>query len=281
MKVEITVKRKAKFNIFSTAVYEIKANGNKVDIGSSLMKKNNNSIEFKDIVKKVCVTNEFCWVLLNDGSVHVYDFVEKSLQKVPLNETIIDITSTTQSLFGVTNKNQLYQISLNAQQKICDFPKHQKVKKIVSGDEHCLILTSNGDTFSFGCGLRGVLGHDDVNSSETPKQIEALAGLKIIDIAAGSFHSIAISSFGDVYSWGWNTNRQLGLPKVAKHTFKNASERHQQVFTTPQVIDLEDDEEPIKAVFCGSKHNFTNRKKSLVCRRFKQLRAIGTFGSCR
>lgn len=43
------------------------------------------------------------------------------------------------------------------------------------------------------------MGHGDVNSSEQPTIIEALAGLKIVDIAAGSFHSIAVSSFGDVY----------------------------------------------------------------------------------
>lgn len=226
------------------------------------MKIKDSLLEFEDIVKKVCSTNEICWILLNDGSIYSYEFIVSKLQKVPFTETTVDITSSHQSLFGITNNNQLYKFSHEMQQKLHDFPKHQKIKKMVSGDEHCLILTSNGDAFSLGCGLRGALGHGDVNSCDVPKQIEALAGLKIVDIAAGSFHSIAISSFGDVYSWGWNTNGQLGLPKVAQHSFKKASESHQQVFTTPLVIDLEDDEEAIKAAFCGSKHTILQTERN-------------------
>lgn len=243
-------------------MYEIRTRENKVDIISPLAKNHHNSLEFKDAVKKNCATNEICWILLMDGSIYSYDFIKSDLQKFPNDQTTVDIELTQKSLYGISRNNQLYQYSHGDQVVIYDFPKHQKIKKMVTGDEHCLILTSNGDIYSFGCGLRGALGHGDVNSYDAPKQIEALAGLKIIDIAAGTFHSISISSFGDVYSWGWNTNGQLGLPKVAQHTFKKASESHQQVFTTPQVIVLEDDEEPVKAAFCGAKHTILRTERN-------------------
>lgn len=275
---ENTIKSENDFNIFATAIYEITIRENKVDISSAIVNNRDKTLEFKDAVKKICATNETCWILLHDGSVHCYDFKESTLEKLSFEETIVDIAATYQMLLLITSNNQLYSYSQAIHQKVHDFPNHQKIKKLVSGDEHCLILTSNGDLFSLGCGLRGALGHGDVNSSGTPKQIEALAGLKIIDIGAGSFHSVAVSSFGDVYSWGWNTKGQLGLPKVAQHTFKNLSESHQQVFTTPQLLDLEDDNEAIKAVFCGSKHTIlrTERNRLFVA----GLNNYGQLGLC-
>lgn len=33
---------------------------------------------------------------------------------------------------------------------------------------------------------------------------------KVIYISAGSYHSIAVNSNGDLYSWGWNGQGQLG-----------------------------------------------------------------------
>lgn len=46
----------------------------------------------------------------------------------------------------VTNKNNIYNMPL----KIYTFPSHVKIKKICCGNEHCLILTSNGDLYAFG-----------------------------------------------------------------------------------------------------------------------------------
>ena len=43
-----------------------------------------------------------------------------------------------------------------------------------------------------------------------PKVIEAFCGKKIIDFAVGSVHSLAVTEDGEVYSWGWNEQGQLG-----------------------------------------------------------------------
>lgn len=257
---ETLIKNENKIEIVSTPIYELIAVENKLEMRSSLVKNIAKTLEFKEIVKKICASSEVCFILLNDGSVWSFNFISRDLSE--LTETITDISSTHHSLFAINVNNHLYEISLKLQNKIHEFPKHQKIKKIVSGAEHSIVLTSNGDVFSFGCGLRGALGHGDVSSLKVPKQIEALAGLKIIDISAGLFHSVAISSFGDVYSWGWNTNGQLGLPKVAQQTFSKAFESRQQVFTSPQLIELEDDEEAIKSVCCGSKHTILKTERN-------------------
>lgn len=46
----------------------------------------------------------------------------------------------------VTNKNNVYNMPL----KIYTFAAHEKIKKISCGNEHCLILTRNGDLYAFG-----------------------------------------------------------------------------------------------------------------------------------
>lgn len=260
---EITVNCGENFDVKATAHHLLTINESKLEVKSPLTETSKNVLEFTEVIKKVECTNEQCWILLRDDlSLFNYDFVCSELTKISLNEPVQDFSCINNALLCVSKNNHLVKVTADEQKTIYEFPKHQKIKKIVCGTEHCVLLTSNGDVFSFGCGLRGCLGHDDVNSHDTPKQIEALAGLKIVDIAAGSFHSVAVTSFGDVFVWGWNTNGQLGLPKVPQNTFKKPSQSSQQVFTTPRLIELEDDFEAIKNVHCGAKHTILETEKN-------------------
>lgn len=151
------------FHIFSTAIYEISSVGNKLEIKSSLLKHKEKTLEFKDIVRRACSSNETCFALLNDGSIFSYDFIDMILKDISLqtqDDKVTDICCTHSSLICVTSNNCLYQLSSRVQRKIHDFPKHQKPKKIVAGAEHCVILSTNGDVYSFGSGFRGALGYD-------------------------------------------------------------------------------------------------------------------------
>ena len=42
-----------------------------------------------------------------------------------------------------------------------------------------------------------------------PQQVPALAGVFIEDVAVGAEHSLALSSTGDVYAWGSNSEGQV------------------------------------------------------------------------
>jgi len=42
--------------------------------------------------------------------------------------------------------------------------------------------------------------------------VDALAGLRVMLIAAGGWHSAAVTECGDLYTWGWNQSGQLGFP---------------------------------------------------------------------
>ena len=73
------------------------------------------------------------------------------------------------------------------------------------------------------------------------------------DIAAAGFSSLACSSFGDLYGWGWNTLGELGIETGKSHLGSKKIETKQSVFVNPQIIEL--DEDDIKNVASGVNHS--------------------------
>eukprot|EP01135_Chromosphaera_perkinsii_P001565 Nk52_evm35s207 gene=Nk52_evmTU35s207 len=72
--------------------------------------------------------------------------------------------------------------------------------------------------YTWGRGLEGQLGHGDTNDCASPKEIVSLNGVllgavngqKFRSVSAGGFHTLALSDFSKVYSWGSGTSGQLG-----------------------------------------------------------------------
>ncbi|XP_052902276.1 probable E3 ubiquitin-protein ligase HERC2 [Anopheles moucheti] len=86
------------------------------------------------------------------------------------------------------------------------------VKKVAvhSGGKHAMALTLDGKVFSWGEGEDGKLGHGNRLTLEKPKLIETLRTKRIRDIACGSSHSAAITSSGELYTWGLGEYGRLG-----------------------------------------------------------------------
>ncbi|PRD27335.1 UNVERIFIED_CONTAM: RCC1 domain-containing protein 1 [Trichonephila clavipes] len=99
---------------------------------------------------------------------------------------------------------------------------------------------------------RGQLGHGSIENQENPMLIEALEGLEIKAISAGGWHSAAISSYGDLYMWGWNESGQLGLPCNKLQRDKRPLEEIETICCLPKIIELGN--EVAKEVGCGSRH---------------------------
>lgn len=85
----------------------------------------------------------------------------------------------------------------------------QRVTDVACGKEHCMLLTEHGQVYTWGGGSRGQLGHGTLASEDSPRLVMALDGMKIVKIAAGGWHSAAISEFDDLYMFGWNESGQL------------------------------------------------------------------------
>ena len=79
-----------------------------------------------------------------------------------------------------------------------------------AGEHHSLAITANGAVWSWGGGAFGKLGHGDTQRQLLPKQVEALAGRRVLAVSAGEYHSLALTADGAVWSWGYALNGQLG-----------------------------------------------------------------------
>ncbi len=53
---------------------------------------------------------------------------------------------------------------------------------------------------SWGGGMYGKLGHGNESGHSTPRRVEALVGLTIVDIACGSRHTAVITNKGCLYT---------------------------------------------------------------------------------
>ena len=84
---------------------------------------------------------------------------------------------------------------------------------IAVGTVHSAALTSTGEIFSWGRGLSGALGNGSYDIVGTPVAVDmsgVLLGKTIISIDAGGSHTLALSSDGLVFGWGWGVSGELG-----------------------------------------------------------------------
>ncbi|WP_303968692.1 Ig-like domain-containing protein [Sporosarcina ureae] len=96
---------------------------------------------------------------------------------------------------------------------------HESV--VDAGKEHLIVLRNDGSVWSWGENTFGQLGGNSAppTRSVAPKAIQLENGNRLLNIkaiAAGGYHSVALDSKGNVWTWGSNTFKQLG------HSPKNA-----------------------------------------------------------
>ncbi|MQM01592.1 hypothetical protein Taro_034354 [Colocasia esculenta] len=96
------------------------------------------------------------------------------------------------------------------------------VSSISCGTWHTALVTSSGQLFTFGDGTFGSLGHGDRKSSNVPREVESLKGLRAVQAACGIWHTAAIveitvdsynsghSSSGKLFTWGDGDRGRLG-----------------------------------------------------------------------
>ena len=84
-----------------------------------------------------------------------------------------------------------------------------KILKVSCGNYHTLLLSNDGQVFSFGSNYHGQLGVGDTRRKVGP-QVIPLPNVKIVQIAAGANHSVLRSQEGLVYTFGSNRQDQLG-----------------------------------------------------------------------
>lgn len=84
---------------------------------------------------------------------------------------------------------------------------------------HSLALTSDGKVYGWGENAGGQLGNGSTAAAvASPVAVDmsgALLGKTVVAVAAGAFHSLALTSDGLLFAWGKNTNGELGNNSTA------------------------------------------------------------------
>ncbi|KAM3626014.1 uncharacterized protein V6R79_021387 [Siganus canaliculatus] len=85
------------------------------------------------------------------------------------------------------------------------------IKKVACGTQFSVALTKDGKVFTFGQDRLIGLPEGRARNHNRPQQVPALSGIHIQDVAVGAEHTLVLSSTGDIYAWGSNSEGQLGL----------------------------------------------------------------------
>ena len=85
----------------------------------------------------------------------------------------------------------------------------QHVVHVALGRHHTAALTSTGAVWTWGLGSSGQLGHGDSANYSVPKRVEALNGAFVVAVDANGWHTVAITTRGEVYVWGDSIHRRL------------------------------------------------------------------------
>lgn len=128
---------------------------------------------------------------------------------------------------------------------LIDSLKGIRIVGVSSGHRHSIALDENGGLYTFGSGASGALGHGDLIGQEYPMKVMEFdnKNIRIHQMSAGVDISMAVSTEGNVYSWGKAADGRLGLGIEDRSVL------------LPERVELGDDKFKAVDVECGYVHS--------------------------
>lgn len=210
--------------------------------------------------RELCITEDgSCWKFSQNQWENITKYLHSCSQhSFKDGVKVIDACSSDTLHLAVTNSGLVFNIPLQV-----EISPKIKITKVCCGLEHVVGLTDTGSIFTWGNGSRGQLGNDSLNSEENPQLLTCLDGILVTNIAAGGWHSAAITICGDVYTWGWNNFGQLGFP-TNKNTEHGSSDTCS-LLAVPKCVNYPDhDNVDVKEVSCGTQHTLILLMNGLI-----------------
>ena len=100
-----------------------------------------------------------------------------------------------------------------------DLPADFTYLQVSAGVDHSLALGSDGNAYAWGWNTYGQLGDGTTSDRNTPVRVKTPdrktypdlpEDFTYLQVSAGTYHSLAVGSDGNVYAWGYNYSGQLG-----------------------------------------------------------------------
>lgn len=93
----------------------------------------------------------------------------------------------------------------------------EKMIQVACGWRHTISVSSSGGLYTYGWSKYGQLGHGDFEDHLVPHKLDALREYFISEISGGWRHTMALTSDGKLYGWGWNKFGQVGVGDNVDH----------------------------------------------------------------
>jgi RCC1 and BTB domain-containing protein len=116
---------------------------------------------------------------------------------------------------------------------------------ITCGARHSLVLTDCGEVYAWGENYSGQIGNSCNNNQLKPIKVKGFNNERVVMISCGSYHSMALTECGHVFSWGYNGFGQLGVG--------NTVDSNEPKFVA--IIDENKYNVFIEKISCGSNHS--------------------------
>ncbi|XP_071484586.1 alsin-like [Diadema antillarum] len=134
---------------------------------------------------------------------------------IRLEKIMMPRTSLTETISRASSNNSICETELISRENApvldssCNIAdrKLRTSSPLIGGLDDLVYQT---EVWSFGKGTMGQLGQGDTLDRHQPCPIKQLSSKNIIRLVAGASHCVAIASNGQVYTWGCNSDGQLG-----------------------------------------------------------------------
>ena len=185
------------------------------------------------------------------------------------NEFIVDVAAGYSFSIAVTKSGRVYCWGFNDKSQLglghrYNQDRPQLVKELLDkeitsaycGQQHSLVLTKDGEVWSWGLGVFGQLGLGDAREGLVPREIEFFSkeNLKIRKICCGAHHSVALTTDGRIFTWGHGEYGQHGGATEYIDWGTGVAAGKENKFSVPNpLIGLE--HKIIVDISCGHLHN--------------------------
>ncbi|CAG2168081.1 unnamed protein product, partial [Oppiella nova] len=151
---------------------------------------------------------------------HVFD----DLKNTPISGNILFVTTDDKVYgLGVNSEGQLglgHNQPVTSQREIQELWDH-RVRHFANGFDFVLAINEDNHVFSWGRNAEGQLGRAVTEVLfMRPQNIAYFNDINISQISCGYYHSLALTTDGQVYGWGGNSMGQVGCGDNRKHVIQ-------------------------------------------------------------